>query len=172
MAKGISSAKRVSKQRRGIKQRSAKQPAGGMSSYLKFVFDELDETLISEPSAVANFEGAFGLKISRNEIYHRLEWFFIPAHNPAGPHRINPNAPIEQFFNGMDPLSGRGNLWVRLNKASQTFIPAWNSQLFHGIQLPWESRKDVSIGIRDVKKFGDLLRAYEYGYIYAGYAVD
>lgn len=108
-------------------------------------------------AAPANFSGMVGGFISRDEIYHRLEWYFDHSHDPKGPHTIDPNTPIDAFFQGMDSSTARQVLWVNINKISPTYIPAWRSPLFHGVQFPWQSKDDVAIGIRDIQSFGNLI---------------
>jgi hypothetical protein len=109
-------------------------------------------------------------RITRDEIYHRLEWFFDPRHNPAGPHRIPPSVPLEKFSSGVDPSTAREMLWASLKRASSTYTPAWRSPLFHGVQLPWESTPPLQ-GVRDAKVFGDLITRYAQAYMHAGWSV-
>ncbi|MDH2399223.1 hypothetical protein ABIB85_007514 [Bradyrhizobium sp. JR1.5] len=120
----------------------------------------------------ANFAGMAGSFISRDEIYHRLEWYFDHSHNPKGPHTIDPNTPIDAFFENMDPSTGRKVLWVNINKISPTFVPAWKSALFHGVQFPWLSKKDVAIGLRDIQSFGNLIDSAVLTYEHFGWHVS
>ena len=128
-------------------------------------------TRASASALPARFTGAVPGTITRDEIYHRLEWFFDASHNPRGPHRINPNTPIGRFFSGADPSTGRQILWNSLNQASQQFFPAWNSRLFHGVLVPWASQLPAAIGIRDVQEFGGLINAFVLAYTHAGVIV-
>lgn len=109
--------------------------------------------------------------ISKNEIYDRLEWFFHVSHAPGTPHQINPAAPIGALFANLQPPTLHQVLFVNINKASQTFVPAWKSPLFHGIDIPWVSKKPIALGIRDVKTFGDLLTSVAKSYSHAGWNV-
>lgn len=109
--------------------------------------------------------------ISQDEIYHRLEWYFDHTHNPTRGHSIDPNTPIDSFFQGMDPATGRQVLWVNINKISPTYIPAWRSPLFHGVQFPWESLPPGAIGIRDIQSFGNLIDSAVLTYRHFGWRV-
>ncbi|MCK1654665.1 hypothetical protein IVA88_24930 [Bradyrhizobium sp. 149] len=40
------------------------------------------------------FETVAGGSIRRDEIYHRLEWYFDHSHNPGRGHSIDPNTPM------------------------------------------------------------------------------
>jgi len=122
-------------------------------------------------SALASFSGTMPQTISRDEIYHRLEWYFDKSHDPLGPHTINPSTPIEAFFAGLDPVTGRQVLWSNINKASSIYFHAWNSALFHGVQVPWPSSPPIAIGIKDIKTFGDLINAYVLAYTHFGWHV-
>jgi hypothetical protein len=62
-------------------------------------------------------------------------------------------------------------LYVNINKASQTFVPAWNSTLFHGVQIPWVSAPNGVVGIQDIKTFGDLIDCVVGAYRHAGWKV-
>ncbi|MBB4398542.1 hypothetical protein [Bradyrhizobium sp. ERR14] len=121
---------------------------------------------------VAEFLAMTGGFISRDEIYHRLEWYFDHSHNPRGPHTIDPNSPIDAFFQGMDPATGRKILWVNINKISPTYVPAWRSALFHGVQFPWTSKPDVAIGLRDIQSFGNLIDSAVLTYEHFGWRVS
>jgi hypothetical protein len=118
------------------------------------------------------FLGMAGQFILRDEIYHRLEWYFDHSHDPRGPHTIDPNTPIDAFFQGMDPSTARKVLWVNINKISPTYIPAWRSPLFHGVQFPWESAPKVAIGIRDLQSFGNLIDSAVLTYEHVGWRVS
>ncbi|MGY4167557.1 hypothetical protein [Bradyrhizobium sp. USDA 4529] len=122
--------------------------------------------------ASAEFLGMTGGFISRDEIYHRLEWYFDHSHNPRGPHSIDPNTPIDAFFQGMDAATGRKVLWVNINKISPTYVPAWRSALFHGVQFPWTSKPDVAIGLRDIQSFGNLIESAVLTYEHFGWRVS
>lgn len=124
----------------------------------------------AEPAA--EFLGMTGGFISRDEIYHRLEWYFDHSHNPRGPHTIDPNTPIEAFFQGMDPATGRKVLWVNINKISPTYVPAWRSALFHGVQFPWTSKPDVAVGLQDIQSFGNLIDSAVLTYEHFGWRVS
>jgi hypothetical protein len=119
----------------------------------------------------ANFEAMGGGTISRDEIYHRLEWYFDHSHNPQGPHTIDPNTPIDSFFQGMYPSTGRQVLWVNINKISSTYVPGWRSALFHGVQFPWQSQTPIAIGIRDIQSFGNLIDSGVLTYKHFGWRV-
>lgn len=120
----------------------------------------------------ANLSAMVGGFISRDEIYHRLEWYFDHSHDPRGPHTIDPNTPIDAFFQGMDSATARQVLWVNINKISPTYIPAWRSPLFHGVQFPWQSVAGVSIGIRDLQTFGNLIDSTVLTYQHFGWRVS
>lgn len=120
----------------------------------------------------ADFAGMAGSFISRDEIYHRLEWYFDHSHNPKGPHAIDPNTPIDAFFQGMDPSTARKVLWVNINKISSTYVPAWKSALFHGVQFPWTSKPNVAIGLRDIQSFGNLIDSAVLTYEHFGWHVS
>lgn len=122
-------------------------------------------------SAMASFTGTAQQSITRNEIYHRLEWYFDARHDPTGPHTIDPTAPIEAFFGGLDGNTGREVLYFNINKASRTYVPAWASPLFHAVQIPWESLPPVALGIKDVKTFGDLIQSLVLSYRHLGWIV-
>jgi hypothetical protein len=122
-------------------------------------------------AGAAAFAATVGGSISRDEIYHRLEWYFDHSHNPQGKHTIDPNTPIDSFFQGMDPATGRQVLWVNINKISPTYIPAWRSALFHGVQFPWISQSPIAIGIRDIQSFGNLIEAAVLTYRHFGWSV-
>ena len=105
--------------------------------------------------------------ISRDEIYHRLEWYFDKSHDPNGPHTIAPTAQISALLHGL----ALSDLYVNINKASQTYYPAWQSTLFHGVQIPWISAPSGSIGIKDIKIFGDLINCLVGAFGHAGWKV-
>lgn len=115
----------------------------------------------------AAFSGARIRSIKRNEIYHRLEWFFDKSHNPAGQHKIPPAVPIALLWRNL-PLE---SLCVSMNQQT-AIIPAWNSPLFHNVPIPWVSGPTPgAIGIRDVKNFGDLIDCVVSAYGVAGWNV-
>lgn len=116
-------------------------------------------------------EAVGGGSITRDEIYHRLEWYFDHSHDPRRGHSIDPNSAIEAFFQGMDPATGRQVLWVNINKISSTYIPAWRSALFHGVQFPWPSEAPNAIGIRDIRTFGNLIDSAVLTYRHFGWRV-
>jgi hypothetical protein len=116
---------------------------------------------------VSSFLGAKPRSITRDEIYHRLEWYFHASNDPQGPHTIAPTAPMSALLHGLS-LS---DLYININKASQTFVPAWNSTLFHGVQIPWISAPSGAIGIKDIKTFGDLINCLVGAYSHAGWKV-
>jgi hypothetical protein len=105
--------------------------------------------------------------ISRDEIYHRLEWYFNASHNPMGPHVIAETAPIGPFLQNLTPA----DLFVNINKASTVYVPAWSSPLFNGVQFPWDSLPGVVIGIKDVKTFGNLIDSGAASYRHFGWQV-
>ena len=113
------------------------------------------------------FAGTQPRTITRDEIYHRLEWYFNASHDPQGPHTIAPTAPMSALLHGLS-LS---DLYVNINKASQTFYPAWNSTLFHGVQIPWISMPNGALGVKDIKTFGDLINCVVGAYGHAGWKV-
>ncbi|MBB5052783.1 hypothetical protein HNQ36_002757 [Afipia massiliensis] len=123
-------------------------------------------------AADVDFQATAAGSITEDEIYHRLEWFFDPRHDPAKGHSIDPNTPIEKFFQNMDPSTGRTVLWVNINKASPTYFPAWRSALFHGVQFPWTSQKPIAIGIRDIQNFGKLIDSAVLSYQHVGWQVS
>jgi hypothetical protein len=127
----------------------------------------------AEPGAgnVSAFTATAGGLISRDEIYHRLEWYFDHSHDPQRGHTIDPNTPIDSFFQGMDPATGRQVLWVNINKISPTYIPAWRSALFHGVQFPWISQPPIAIGIRDIQSLGNLIDSAVLTYQHFGWRV-
>lgn len=71
----------------------------------------------------------------------------------------------------MDPATGRQVLWVNVNKISATYIPAWRSALFHGVQFPWQSQPPVAIGIRDIQTLGNLIDSAVLTYRHFGWRV-
>ena len=109
--------------------------------------------------------------ITLSEIYHRIEWYIDRNHNPAGPHTISPDIQLEKFFPQMSPTDGRLSLWNAMNKISGQYIIGWNSPLFHGILLPWESTAGVVIGFRDMKVLRDMINSYAAGYRHNGWIV-
>jgi hypothetical protein len=113
------------------------------------------------------FKGASMSTISRDEIYHRLEWYFRASHDPQGPHVIPPAAPIGPFLNNLTP----SDLWVNMNKQSSVYVPAWRSALFNGVQFPLVSVPNVVTGIADVKTFGDLIDCAVASYTHFGWQV-
>jgi hypothetical protein len=133
--------------------------------------------------ANANFEGvdfetvlgAFaGTKqqtIARDEIYHRLEWYFNVRHDPTSPHQIDPATPIELFFENMAPATVRYVLHTNFNRNSGNYVPAWRSALFHGVQIPWASQPPVAVGVRDVRTFSDLITCVALAYTHVGWNV-
>jgi hypothetical protein len=120
---------------------------------------------------VSAFTATGGGSISQDEIYHRLEWYFDHSHDPQRGHTIDPNTPIDSFFQGVDPARGRQVLWVNINKISPTYIPAWRSALFHGVDFPWPSHSEITIGIRDIQSFGNLIDAAVRNYTQSGWNV-
>ena len=114
------------------------------------------------------FSGTLPQTISRDEIYHRLEWYFDRSHDPHGPHTIPPKTAITALLHNL----GLQELWVNINRASQTYIPAWTSQLFHGVVIPWLSEPKVALGIKDVKTMGDLINCLVMSYQHAGWKVN
>jgi hypothetical protein len=123
-------------------------------------------------AANATFAAMTGGFIARDEIYHRLEWYFDHSHDPRGPHTIDPNTPLDAFFQGMDSGTARQVLWVNINKISSTYIPAWHSALFHGVQFPWISSPPIAIGIRDVQTFENLIESAVLTYQHFGWRVS
>jgi hypothetical protein len=119
------------------------------------------------PATEAGFAGSIAQTISRNEIYHRLEWYFDRSHDPHGPHTIPPSTKVTNLLNNLS----LADLYVNINKVSQTYIPAWNSMLFHGVTIPWVSKPNVAIGIKDVKTMGDLIDSLVLSYQHAGWKV-
>lgn len=115
----------------------------------------------------AQFLGTLQKTISRDEIYHRLEWYFNASHDPYGRHTIAPSAPITKLLHG----TTLEDLYININKASQTYYPAWSSTLFNGVQIPWISLPNVAIGIKDIKTFGDLINCLVLSYKHAGWNV-
>lgn len=105
--------------------------------------------------------------ISRDEIYHRLEWYFDSSHNPHGPHSIPPGTSISLLLHNL----GLQDLYVNINRVSQTYIPAWTSLLFNGVVIPWISAPGVAIGIQDVKTMDDLINCLVLSYQHAGWHV-
>ncbi|MEK9284579.1 MULTISPECIES: hypothetical protein [unclassified Bradyrhizobium] len=123
-----------------------------------------------KPKSVAAgdvFAGTTSRTISRDEIYHRLEWYFDKSHDPHGPHTIPSATPISALLHNL----GLEDLYVNLCKASQMYVPAWNSQLFHGVAIPWISKAGIAIGIKDVKTMGDLINSFVLSYKHAGWQV-
>lgn len=118
-------------------------------------------------AATAVFAGTMSRTISRDEIYHRLEWYFDKSHDPHGPHTIPPATLITTLLHNL----GLEDLYVNLSRASQMYVPAWNSQLFHGVAIPWISEAGVAIGIKDVKTMGDLINSFVLSYKHAGWQV-
>lgn len=125
-----------------------------------------NQTARVRPLSLA-FTGAAARSISREEIYHRLNWYFDPGHNPVGPFTIAPNVPISALLHNL----GLADLFVNINRASDTFMPAWNSQLFHGVDIPYVSAVPGGIGIQDIKTFGDLVTCTVAAYKSAGWTV-
>ena len=118
-------------------------------------------------TTAAAFSGTLSRTISRNEIYHRLEWYFDKGHDPHGKHTIPPATPITSLLHNL----GLEDLYVNLSRASQMYVPAWNSQLFHGVAIPWISQLGAAIGIKDVKSMGDLINSFVLSYRHAGWQV-
>src|SRR4051812_24142543 len=52
-------------------------------------------TVTTVETAIATFAAMTGGFIARDEIYHRLEWYFDHSHDPRGPHTIDPNTPLD-----------------------------------------------------------------------------
>jgi hypothetical protein len=125
-----------------------------------------------EMPLAARFDAMVAGSITRDEIYHRLEWYFDQRHDPRRGHGIDPNSPIDGFFQGMDGATGRQVLWVNLNRISATFSPAWQSALFHGIQFPWTSKPPTAIGLRDIQTFGNLIDSAVLTYRHFGWNVQ
>lgn len=123
--------------------------------------------LAARLAASENFSGTLSQTISRDEIYHRLEWYFDKSHDPHGVHTIPPGTAIGLLLRGL----GLSDLYVNLTRASQTFIPAWNSLLFHGVHIPWVSQPGVAKGVQDVKTMGDLIDCLVLSYQHAGWHV-
>ncbi len=122
---------------------------------------------MAKRAAVA-FSGVRTRSITRNEIYHRLEWFFDRHHDPSGKHTIPPAAPIAGLWRNL-PLE---SLCVSMNQ-QVAVIPAWNSPLFHNVPIPWVSGTiPGSIGVKDVKNFGDLVDCVVFAYSVAGWNVS
>jgi hypothetical protein len=114
-----------------------------------------------------NFTATLAGTISKDEIYHRLEWYFDRSHDPHGVHTIPPGTPIGSFLHNL----GLQDLYVNINRASQTYMPAWTSMLFNGVIIPWISQAGVAIGIQDVKTLGDLIDCLVLSYQHAGWRV-
>jgi hypothetical protein len=112
------------------------------------------------------FQGTLPSTISEDEIYHRLEWFFESSHNPHGPHTIPPDTAIGLLLKNLS----LEDLYNALTRASQIYVPAWTSMLFHGVAIPWVSGTGA-VGVRDVKTFGDLIRCLVLSYKHAGWKV-
>lgn len=121
----------------------------------------------AQHAATVSFSGTMPQTISRDEIYHRLEWYFDRSHDPHGPHTIPPATVITALLHNL----GLEDLYVNINRVSQTYIPAWNSQLFHGVLIPWISKPNVAIGIKDIKTMGDLINCLVLSYKHAGWHV-
>gem|GEM_PF-4838355 len=117
--------------------------------------------------AAVKFLGTRQSTITRDEIYHRLEWYFDRAHNPNGVHMISPGAPISALLRNLT----LANLYENINRISPIFTPAWNSALFHGVRIPWVSQPPTAIGIQDVRSFGDLINSVVLSYQHFGWRV-
>jgi hypothetical protein len=117
--------------------------------------------------ATKEFLGTIAQSISSDEIYHRLEWYFDRSHDPHGVHRIPPDTAISLLLHGL----GLEDLYVNINRVSQTYFPAWNSPLFHGVIIPWISAPGIALGIKDVKSMGDLIDCLTKSYQHAGWKV-
>jgi hypothetical protein len=117
--------------------------------------------------AARNFTGSLSGTISRDEIYHRLEWYFDRSHNPHGPHSIPPGTSIGLLLHNL----GLQDLYVNINRASQMYVPAWGSMLFNGVIIPWISAPGVAIGVKDVKTLDDLINCLVLSYQHAGWNV-
>lgn len=109
------------------------------------------------------FSGTISHTISRDEIYHRLEWYFDKSHDPNGVHMIPPGTAIGSLFRGI----GLSDLYINISRAAQLFIPAWNSPLFNGVHIRWESPN----GFKDVKNMGNLIECLVSSYKLAGWLI-
>jgi hypothetical protein len=98
---------------------------------------------------------------SRDEIYHRLEWYFDKSHDPHGLHTIPPGTSIGLLLHGLTLQ----DLYINMQRASQTYIPAWSSMLFNGVVIPWTG------GIEGVKSMDDLIDCLVRCYQSAGWHV-
>ena len=107
------------------------------------------------------FTGALPGTISRDEISHRLEWYFDKSHNPHGPHSIPPGTSIGLLLHGLTLQ----DLYVNMQRASQTYIPAWTSMLFNGVLIQWTG------GVEGVKSMDDLIDCMVRCYQSAGWRV-
>jgi len=124
------------------------------------------QSLAQSVSAQAGPVGATS-SITRDEIYHRLEYYFHAGNSPTGPHVISPAAPIGPLLKNL----GLSDLFININRQSGVFVPAWNSPLFHGVQFPWDSLPPTVIGIKDVRVFGDLIESAVDSYRHFGWQV-
>lgn len=123
---------------------------------------------LKKPQALpTSFSGAVRSTIGRDEIYHRLEWYFHASHDPNGPHVIPPTAPIGAFLKNLT----LADLYININKQSSVYVPAWNSALFNGVQFPWDSLAGVVVGVKDLKTFRDLIDCAVASYRHFGWHV-
>jgi hypothetical protein len=107
------------------------------------------------------FTGTLPATTSRDEIYHRLEWYFDMSHNPHGPHTIPPGTAIGSLLHGVT----LADLYIHMQRASQTYIPAWSSMLFNGVLIPWTG------GVQDVRSMDDLINCMVRAYKSSGWRV-
>ena len=112
-------------------------------------------------SGVNGFTATLPGTTSRDEIYHRLEWYFDKSHNPHGLHTIKSDTSIGLLLHGLTLQ----DLYVNMQRASQTYIPAWSSMLFNGVLIPWTG------GIEGVKSMDDLINCLVRSYQSAGWRV-
>src|ERR1022692_3939219 len=123
-------------------------------------------TPVTAPKLPAAFQGATPQSISRDEIYHRLEWYLNVSHDPTGPHLIPPGASITPFLKNITLTT----FWQNINNHSSLYVPAWQSPLFNGVKFPLNSGPGA-VGILNVKTMEDLIECAVDSYKHAGWQV-
>jgi hypothetical protein len=151
-----------------LRSRPKKIDSGSYRNFVDVVdlsfADNIPELGVSQTQS---FQGVSAGTISRDEIYHRVEWYFDRNHSPQGPHQIPPNVAMSLLLRNVTMQT----FYVNLCRAGQTFFPAWGSMLLHGVAIPWVASAPGIPGISNCTVFGDVVVCICASYGHAGWRV-
>ncbi len=113
------------------------------------------------------FAGTQPRTITRDEIYHRLEWYFNASHDPAGTTHYSSNGAYECVTSW---VPARPNCTKTSIKPVRLSIPPGTARCFM-VCNSLDINAERSPGVKDIKTFGDLINCVVGAYGHAGWKV-